>query len=242
MHCLVDLFPQRYHTLHVSLRYVDQSHYILLFSLYLVYNRLGRTGYEPWVLTRQNPNRRHPDAKHSYKRSWTSLMGKYNHICELTGTENYAQWRRQVTLALKGEHLWNHCSSGTDLKDFAEVATTKPEPKDPAAITDMEKEKIFDWLAKDTQAKVLIDRKISSVIANQLNESQTAREQWEILSKRYLCTNLLSQYELRAHICSEKLKDTDDVLWYLGIFEDARRHFIQIGVSYSNDEAIFDLL
>ena len=106
----------------------------------------------------------------------------------------------------------------------------------------MEKEKILDWLAKDAQAKALIDQKISSVIANQLNESQTAREQWEILSKRYLCTNLLSQYELRAHICSEKLKDTDDVLWYLGIFEDARRHFIQIGVSYSNDEAIFDLL
>ena len=110
-------------------------------------------------------------------------MGKYDHICELTGTENYAQWHRQVTLALKGERLWNHCSSGTDLKDFAEVATTKPESKDLAAVTDMEKEKILDWLAKDAQAKALIDRKISSVIANQLNESQTAREQWEILSK-----------------------------------------------------------
>ena len=43
MHCLVDPFPQRYHTLRVSLRYVDQSHYILLFSSYLVYNCLGHT-------------------------------------------------------------------------------------------------------------------------------------------------------------------------------------------------------
>ena len=169
-------------------------------------------------------------------------MGKYDHICELTGAENYAQWRRQVTLALKGERLWNHCSSGTDPKDFTEVATTKPEPKDPAAVTDTEKEKILDWLAKDAQAKALIDRKILSVIANQLNESQMVREQWEILSKRYLRTDLLSQYELRAHVRSEKLKDADDAPRYLGIFEDARRRFIQMGVSYSNDEAIFDLL
>ena len=158
------------------------------------------------------------------------------------GAENYVQWPRQVTLALKGERLWNHCSSGTDPKDFAEVATTKPEPKDPAAVTDTEKEKILDWLAKDTQAKALIDRKISSVIANQLNESQTAHKQWEILSKCYLHTNLLSQYKLRARVRSEKLKDTNNAPQYLGIFEDAHRHFIQMRVSYSNDEAIFDLL
>jgi hypothetical protein len=57
-----------------------------------------------------------------------------------------------MTLALKGEHLWNHCSSGTDPTDFAELVSKKPTPADPAAVKDAEKEKILDWLAKDTQA------------------------------------------------------------------------------------------
>ena len=96
-------------------------------------------------------------------------MGKYDHICELTGAENYAQWHRQMTLALKGERLWNHCSNGTDLIDLAELAIDKPTPAKPAAVTDKEKEKILDWLAKNAQAKALINRKVSSIVANQLN-------------------------------------------------------------------------
>ena len=86
-------------------------------------------------------------------------MGKYDHICELTGAENYAQWHRQMALALRGERLWNHCSSGTNPADLAKLATNKPVPADPAAVKDEEKEKILDWLAKDAQAKALIDRK-----------------------------------------------------------------------------------
>ena len=79
-----------------------------------------------------------------------------------------------------------------------ELAINKPTPANPAAVTDEEKEKILDWLAKDAQAKALIDRKISTIVANQLNESQTTREQWDILSECYLQNDLLSQYELRA--------------------------------------------
>ena len=52
----------------------------------------------------------------------------------------------------------------------------------------------------------------------------------------------MSQYELRSRICSEKLKDADDVARYLGVFKDTRCRFIQVGVSYSNDQLIFDLL
>ena len=76
--------------------------------------------------------------------------------------------------------------------------------------------------AKDTQAKALIDRKISTIVANQLNASQTACEQWDILSERYSWNDLLFQYELRARVRSEKLKDADDAAQYLSIFEDAR--------------------
>lgn len=158
------------------------------------------------------------------------------------GAENYVQWHCQMTLALKGEHLWNHCSNSADLTDFAELTLDKPSLANLATITDAEKEKILDWLAKDLQAKALINRKISSVITTQLNEGQTTHEQWEILLEQYSRNDLLSQYELCTRVCLEKLKDADNAPWYLGVFEDARHCFIQMGVSYSNEEAIFYLL
>ena len=98
-------------------------------------------------------------------------MGKYDHINELTGAENYFQWRRQMMLALQGEHLWPHCSDGTDEKDLANLASSIPTPTDPSAITKSERESILDWLAKDAQAKALIDRKISITIAALLDVS-----------------------------------------------------------------------
>ena len=70
-----------------------------------------------------------------------------------------------MMLALKGECLWNHYSNSTNLTDFAE--------------------KILNWLVKNAQVKALIDQKISSIIENQLNNTQTAHEQWNILSEYY---------------------------------------------------------
>ncbi|KAI9570724.1 hypothetical protein HD554DRAFT_2017974, partial [Boletus coccyginus] len=126
--------------------------------------------------------------------------------------------------------------------DFAEYASTLPQLADPNAITTVEHGKILDWLAKDAQAKALIDRKISMVITSQLSDSQSACEQWSILSQRYARNDLMSQYELWSRIRLEKLKDADDEACYLGVFEDAQHQFIQMGISYSNDESIFDLL
>ncbi|KAI9464894.1 hypothetical protein HD554DRAFT_2026197 [Boletus coccyginus] len=135
-------------------------------------------------------------------------MGKYDHICELSGAENYLQ-------------------CGNNPMDFAEYASILPQPADPNAITTVEHEKILDWLAKDAQAKALIDRKISMVITSQLSDSQSAREQWSILFQHYARNDLMSQYELRSRIRLEKLKDADDTARYLGVFEDAQRQFIQ---------------
>jgi hypothetical protein len=72
------------------------------------------------------------------------------------------------------------------------------------------------------------------VVANQLHEGQMARKQWEILSERYSRTDLLSQYELRARVRLEKLKDANDAPCYLGVFENACCRFIQMGITYSN--------
>ena len=119
-------------------------------------------------------------------------MGKYDHICELTGAENYPQWKRQLTLALKGEWLWSHCSNGSDPSNLVEFAATIPTPADLKTITTAETEQILDWLAKDAQAKAIIDRKVSPIVTSQLDENLTALEQWEILAQRYSHNDLLS--------------------------------------------------
>ena len=173
---------------------------------------------------------------------YTVTMGKYNHICELIGADNYPQWKKQMTLTLQGECLWSHCSSGNDPQNFTDFASHIPKPADPATIKESEKEKILDWLAKDVQAKALIDRKISIVVVSLLNEQQTAREQWDVLANHYGHTDILSQYQLRAHVRLEKLKDAEDASHYVGVFEDARHRFLQMGVSYTTDESVFDLL
>ena len=126
-----------------------------------------------------------------------------------------------MTLTLQGEYLWLHCSSGNDPQNFTDFASHIPKPADPAAVKESEKEKILDWLTKDVQAKALIDRKISIVMASLLNEQQTAREQWDVLANHYGHTDILSQYQLRAHVRSEKLKDAEDASCYVGVFEDA---------------------
>ncbi|KAN0086055.1 hypothetical protein V8E55_007189 [Tylopilus felleus] len=158
-------------------------------------------------------------------------MGKYHPICELTGTKNYAQWHHQIMLALKGEHLWNQCSNGTNPNDFTELALSQPIPADPTTIKTNEREKILDWLAKDAQAKGLIDRKVSIVVTSQLSNNQM-----------FSRNELLSQYELRTWIHMEKLKDAKDAPCYLGVFEGAHCRLIQMGVTYSNDETTFNLL
>ena len=60
-----------------------------------------------------------------------------------------------------------------DLTDFTELAIDKPTPANPAAVTAEEKEKILDWLAKNAQAKVLIDQK--SPLLSQTNSMKARR-------------------------------------------------------------------
>ena len=159
-------------------------------------------------------------------------MGKFDHICELMGLENYSQWQKQMTLALRRKELWSHYSSSTNLSDLANFASTKPIIADRKTPTDVEKKVFLSWLARDSQAKALIDCKISSIIGNLFDESQMAREQWESLAQHYSCKDFLFQYELWTRVRLEKLKDAEDALCYLGVFKDARCRFVEMGVIY----------
>ncbi|KAG2747159.1 hypothetical protein P692DRAFT_20695832, partial [Suillus brevipes Sb2] len=147
-------------------------------------------------------------------------MGKYDHITELTGSDDYASWRRTVTLALQGEGLWNHCSTGTDPNDFADFASDMPKAAVAATPTDAEKKAMIEWIKEDAQAKGIICRRISPVVQSLLGESLTARQQWDILSKHFGRLNMTSQFELRDQLFNEKLKDADDASRYIGVFEN----------------------
>ena len=169
-------------------------------------------------------------------------MGKYDHICELPGAETYPQWKCQITLALKGEHLWPYCSSGADPSSLIDLASTISTPANKKTIISTKTEKILNWLTRDTPAKAIIDWKVSSIVASQVDKDLMAWEQWNILAQWYSRNDLLLQYELQAQRNSKKLKEADNAPCYLGTFKNTCHHFVQMGVIYSNDEAVFDLL
>ncbi|KAG1853666.1 hypothetical protein F4604DRAFT_1933076 [Suillus subluteus] len=157
-------------------------------------------------------------------------MGKYDHIVELTSTDEYPSWRRGVVLALKGEGLWNHCSTGTDPNNFAEYASVMPTAANPGTPTAAEKQAIIDWVKEDAQTKGII------------YESSTARQQWDVLAMHFGWLDISSQFELRAQLFAEKLKDADDVSCYISVFEHARRCFAEMAITFTDGEAVFLLL
>lgn len=169
-------------------------------------------------------------------------MGKYNHITELTGSDNFLSWHCAITLALQGEVLWNHCSNGIDPNDFANYACDMPVPVVPATLMSAEKKEMIKWIKEDAQAKGIISRRLSPVIQTLLDEALTARQQWESLAKHFSRLDITSQFELREQLFNEKLKDAEDASRYIGVFENGCRRFAEMGVTVTKDEAIFLLL
>lgn len=81
-----------------------------------------------------------------------------------------------MTFALQGEGLWPHCSLAWQILWTLQT-------KLPPLPIDAEKEELLDWLAKDARVKLRIDQTISRTIAHLLGRSQTARQNWELLSQ-----------------------------------------------------------
>lgn len=169
-------------------------------------------------------------------------MGKYDYIPELTDADSYRAWRRAVMLALASKGLWNHCTNGTDPNDVADYASTMPTAATPGTITSTECAAMKEWIKDDAQAKYIIECRLSPVIQNMLGEKITARQQWDILHQRFARLDITSRFELRNQLFSEKLKDAADALRYLSVFENGRRRFVEMGVSLSDEEAIWMLL
>ncbi|KAG2739441.1 hypothetical protein P692DRAFT_20647796, partial [Suillus brevipes Sb2] len=75
-----------------------------------------------------------------------------------------------------------------------------------------------------------------------LDEALTARQQWKTLAEHFGRLDVTSQFELREQLFNEKLKDVDDASRYIGVFKSGRQRFAEMGVTVTEDEAIFLLL
>ncbi|KAG0696246.1 hypothetical protein DFH29DRAFT_1004740 [Suillus ampliporus] len=154
---------------------------------------------------------------------------------ELLGTDSYPSWRWAIRLALAGKGLWNHCCSGTNLINIAEYVSAMPQPTTAGSPTPDELKLMKEWIKEDAQAKALISQKLSPIVQNMLNESLTAREQWDILTKRFAHLDVTSQFKLHLQFFTERLKDAEDASRYLSIFKNGHRHFTEIpGSEYTN--------
>ena len=188
-------------------------------------------------------------------------MGKYDHILELTGASNFHDWKSHVTLALGREGIYNHVSDGTDPTDFAEFASflptptvastptptpTKgaPAPSTASAPTAAEQKLIQDWLKEDAIAKDIICHRLSPAVLQLIPQerSSTACDTWKLLHSHFDHIDLGSQYLVREKILGLQMKDAKDAQRYLGEHDTLRRDLIRMGVSYSDGEAIFNLL
>ncbi|KAG2744037.1 hypothetical protein P692DRAFT_20670905, partial [Suillus brevipes Sb2] len=88
-------------------------------------------------------------------------MGKYDHIPELLGSENYVGWSTKMQYALACEDLWCHVNTKVEPTDLLGTPSYLPVPADPAKITSTERTAMREWLLTDMKAKDLIARRLS---------------------------------------------------------------------------------
>jgi hypothetical protein len=114
-------------------------------------------------------------------------MGKYDHIPELLGSENYVGWSTKMQYALACEDLWCHINTVMDPADLLGTPSTLPVPTDPANITAAERTKMCEWLLNDMKAKDLITQYLSPSVGSLVSRSRTvsACKAWQVLAEHF---------------------------------------------------------
>ncbi|KAG3230043.1 hypothetical protein P692DRAFT_20718198 [Suillus brevipes Sb2] len=59
-------------------------------------------------------------------------MGKFDHIPEVMGPDNYFTWKCEVTYSLGTEDLWCHVTDKVDLDDILGTASFRPKAVNPS--------------------------------------------------------------------------------------------------------------
>jgi hypothetical protein len=175
---------------------------------------------------------------------YLSIMGKYDHIPELTGTDNYIAWETQVQLALMNDDLWCHVTDKVDPQDILGSATYLPVPATVGAPTDDEKIAMRTWLINDSKAKTILLRRLAPGVSLLIPRTAgvTAHLAWKTLRDHFHRSDVSSQYVIRRQIQSLHMKDSLDGSRYVGQHISYRDRLIGMGATYSDEEAVFHLL
>lgn len=171
-------------------------------------------------------------------------MGKYNHIPELMGAENYIPWETQAQLVLTNNDLWCHVTENAGPGKILGAASVLPVAATPATPTDAEKAAIRAWLINNSKAKTIILCKLALSIHLLIpcNTSVTAHEAWKILQDHFHCNNVSSQFVICRWIQILRMKDAHNASNYVGQHISCHDRLIGMGATYSDKEAVFNLL
>jgi hypothetical protein len=125
-------------------------------------------------------------------------MGKFDHIPELLGLENYVGWSTKMQYALTCEDLWCHINTKANPADLLGTPLFMPISANPTNITTTEKVKMREWLLSDIKAKDLITHCLSASVGSLVLHLHTvsACKAWHILVEHFNHTDTSTQYQL----------------------------------------------
>jgi len=171
-------------------------------------------------------------------------MGKYDHILELLGSENYVGWSTKMQYALACEDLWCHINTVVDPADLLGTPSVKPVPIDPANITAAEMTAICEWLLNNMKAKDLITRRLSPSVGSLVSRSHTvsAHKAWQTLAEHFNRTDTSAQYQLRQQLDALRMKDSADTTNYVGQHAVLRERLHDSGAPLRDGDAIYSIL
>jgi len=171
-------------------------------------------------------------------------MGKYDHIPELLGMENYVGWSTKMQYALACEDLWCHINTTVNPADLLGTPSFIPAPVDPNNVTAAEMATMREWLLEDIKAKDLITRHLSPSVGALVLHAHTvsARKAWQTLAEHFNRTDTSVQYQLRQRLDALRMKDSADATNYVGQHAVLRERLHDSGAPLRDSEAIYSLL
>jgi hypothetical protein len=171
-------------------------------------------------------------------------MGKYDHIPELLGSENYVGWSTKMQYALVCEDLWCHINTVVDPADLLGTPSVKPVPVDLANIMAAETTAIREWLLNNMKAKDLITHRLSPSVRSLVSHSHTisARKVWQMLAEHFNQTDTSAQYQLRQRLDTLWMKDSADAMNYVGQHAVLCERLHDSGAPLRDRDAIYSIL
>jgi hypothetical protein len=166
---------------------------------------------------------------------------KLDYIPLFEGATNYAAWARATIRTLQAEDLWTHVKGVED--DPLSPWTASYALEISGTSTVAQKKAFWEGWQDDAKVKDIVEHRCSPLVLNNLSQDMnaTSQETWGVLKGFYAKVDIHAQFALRQHVASLCLADPSDVTQYLGEFNVTQRHFVEMGVEYSEQEAIYQL-